>query len=117
MVVDDNWDLAELYQLFLTQCGARVIVTHTMRDCVGLFQLGVRIDGLISDHHLPDGWGGDLPSLLGPLFPRISFLVTGYCEDLQARYPGFLYYMRKPIILEVFLGTIMQHIGEHNERI
>ena len=111
LVVDDNREVAELFQTCLSLCGKmRVLLAGTVKEALHTCRDNTEIDILLSDLSLPDGTGADLLRALGASAPAIKLLITGHC--FKGKYHGFDDYMVKPIDCSELLGKVRQLIHE-----
>ncbi|MEP0820286.1 response regulator [Trichocoleus sp. FACHB-46] len=119
LVVDDNLETLELFDLFLTQSGATVATAITVETALKTMKEFFP-DILITDLKLPDGNGYALLDLVRNLqsgsskvIPAIA--VTGYSTRLAAPSDsqgavsfGFQKFLVKPVNIDELLATIAE---------
>ena len=79
LIIEDDWDLRELYAATLRRCGHRVIETGTVRDAEDAVSV-VTPNAVVLDCCLPDGDGLDLVNRwrIGDMQRVPVIVVTAY---------------------------------------
>lgn len=111
LVVEDNEDIAEVFQMCLEAAGLNVIVAGTIQEACNACRQQP-INAMLVDFYLPDGIGPDLLVRLGNTSPKIKILLSGKdIKDLKEQYPGFDEYLSKPVEME-YLLQIFTKVGQ-----
>lgn len=107
VVVEDDQDSRELYELALERAGFVVHAAATVaeaRDILATVQPHV----LIADYALPDGTGADVMKLCTSVAPRVCILLTGH-RTKNVDTTGFHIALRKPIASDELIAVIKAH--------
>lgn len=117
LIVDDEADARELITTVLTQAGATVVATTSVKQALAAFEQ-MQPDVLVSDIGMPEADGYDLIHHLraltaaqGGQIPAIA--LTAYAGDSnrqQALAAGFQSHLTKPINATALVQTIVQCI-------
>lgn len=108
LLVDDDSDSREMIAYMLVQEGYEVVEAGSIRAALAAATSN-KIDVLISDLHLPDGDGHQLPMQLGVqgYIPSIALSGTAIClkSSIESQ-TNFAHYLLKPASFEQLLLTI-----------
>jgi DNA-binding response OmpR family regulator len=113
LVVEDDHDTAEFYELLLTMDGYRVTLAHGGRDGLARFRES-RPAAVLLDHRLPDLLGVEvcrqMRAELGPHLPILMLTADGPMVDAQARGAGVTALLHKPFEPEQLLELLAAHL-------
>lgn len=119
LVIDDDVDICQLLESFLTRKGFDVKTAFTGKEGVALSKKSV-FDLALMDFRLPDVDGYDLIRLLKNNYPSLPIIViTGYSDVKKAVKSiqlGAFEYVTKPIYPEEILLHIEQAIESKNKK-
>lgn len=114
LIVDDESDLADLYELALNKLGYQVTVCHDGEEALRIFtRQPDAFDLVFTDQAMPQITGEQLSRELLRLKPNLPIiLATGYSENISeenADSLGIRRFLRKPVKILTLVQTI-QHI-------
>jgi len=111
-VVDDEPDLADLYQSILTEEGYDVVSASNGVEALALLEHD-SVELIISDVIMPEMDGGELSQKVHKLYPGIKIqLISGFNEDEQIRESELkTQILHKPIDAEDLLERVRDLLG------
>jgi len=118
LLVEDDPDSAEMYELGLTQYGAKVVAVGLVRAALDLLERE-RVDAVVADIHLPDGEGHALAHALRAVPPQAGggvpiIALTGESRPTarqRALEAGFAAFCVKPCPPDELAHTIARVLG------
>ncbi|MGB0129875.1 MAG: ATP-binding protein [Rhodocyclaceae bacterium] len=117
LVIDDDVEVLESLDAFLSQIGASVITASTASEARTAIPPGDRgVDVVLSDYRLPDGDGvaviEDLRRSAGRSIPAIVITAEAVPASLQRIAEHGLILLHKPVSADALIGALMRLIGQ-----
>ena len=109
LVVDDHRDTVDMFQQYLTLCGAQVIGASSAKSALAILETHV-VDAVVADLRMPreDGWwllrqlrASQTPSAYAPVYA-----VSGERHDQFDPASGFAGYFFKPVDFDALVAAL-----------
>jgi DNA-binding NtrC family response regulator len=115
--VDDDEGIRSTWSEILRRKGYRVLTAATAEEAIWFVEsFSARIDVLLMDINLPDGWGASVAQRLRSVHPEMSVIYcTGYAESdpiLSSALDDAKYVIRKPAGISELVQIVGQAIAE-----
>lgn len=123
LAIDDEPDLLQLMEDFLTDAGYRVLACRSVREAIDLLSRDGKVDLILSDIFMPDADGLELlRAVHRQMRPIPVVLMSGRVvprfDPLQAgRKLGAAAVLNKPLDLDELLSTVDRVMGSYNRQV
>lgn len=122
LVVDDEPQIREIYELILESTGVEVLVSHSGNHAIEMLKNNKDIELVFSDYRMDDGDGSILFQWMKRNCPSLPFvLVSTYDPSNADGFDGFFdspnlyHYITKPFSAEQLFQYIKQYAGKKLE--
>jgi len=113
LIVDDEYDIVDLLDDFLTQHGYETSRAHSKKETVQALAQSTP-DIVLLDIKLPDGLGLDILQDIKKATPKVEvIMITGLADKeiaLEAIRRGAADYITKPIDLNYLLSSVLSRV-------